>query len=383
MFQYFNIRLNDIRCFNFGHQLFQGGASNKSSFDSDVAVFNMLIKRPGSSSTTSDKSGLHMRAKSRMFSVSSRAESVDGEFKGVKSGRQSVSFEQTRSVPINGHISYPPQEIDTNYQQQGSWRQGPISTSSGTATGRYSEHDDLTQATDHSDNTFPIEPEPKSAALTHNESKSTLGSITDSLVHRAPGGKIDRLPRNIASQEEKDQAGRPRTSRARRKSSHQADSSISDLHPTAALHAKSYLGPDTEFLANYLTDGGGPSPVDSTYLEQQIADYEDGLIGTLSETDSGSSSRPAVPISSPVHYPNAKEYPQADTPSTAKAKIAAASSKSPRQRPCSAKSSKLRAHCSSRSGKCSCSVCILSHNEHVDVSVKCFILPKKLPQAYR
>ena len=337
----------------------------------------MLIKRPGSSSTTSDKSGLHMRAKSRMFSVSSRAESGDGEFKGVKSGRQSVSFEQTG---MNGHISYPPQKGDVNYQQQDSWKQGPISTSSGTATGRYSEHDDLTQATDHDDSTFPIEPEPKSTALTYNESKSTLGSITDSLVHRAPGGKIDRLPRNIASQEEKDQAARPRTSRARRKSSHHADSSLSDLHPTAALHAKPYLGPDTEFLANYLTDGGGPSPVDSTYLEQQIADYEDGVIGVLSETDSGSSSRPAVPISSPVHYPNAKEYPQADTPSTAKAKIAAASSKSPRQRPCSAKSSKLRAHCSSRSGKCSCSVCILSFDKHVDISVRCIRLPKKLPR---
>ena len=53
----------------------------------------MLIKRPGSSSTTSDKSGLHMRAKSRMFSISSRADSGDGGM-GVKSGRQSVSFDQ-------------------------------------------------------------------------------------------------------------------------------------------------------------------------------------------------------------------------------------------------------------------------------------------------
>ena len=308
-----------------------------------------------------------MRAKSRMFSVSSRAESGDGEFKGVKSGRQSVSFEQTG---INGHISYPPQVGDASYQQQGSWKQGPISTSSGTATGRYSEHDDLTQATDHDDSTFPIEPEPKSEALRYNESKSTLGSITDSLVHRAPGGKIDRLPRNIASQEEKDQTARPRTSRTRRKSSHQADSSLSDLHPTVASHAKPYLVPDTEFLANYLTDGGGPSPVDSTYLEQQIADYDEGIIGALSETSSGSSSRPAVPISSPVHYPDAKGYPQADTPSTAQAKIVAAYSKSPRTRPCSAKSTKLRAHCSSRSGKCSCSVCILFFSKMSIISLQ-------------
>ena len=337
--------------FMFGHTLSQGGASEKSSFDSDVAVFNMLIKRPGSSSTTSDKSGLHMRAKSRMFSISSRADSGDGGM-GVKSGRQSVSFDQ--HVMQDQHPSYSrtyslPQGGDAHQQQRA------VSTSSGTATGRYSEHEDLTQATD--DSTFPIEPEPKSIALTFNESHSTLQSITDSLVRRAPGGKVDRLPRNIASQEEVDTSARPRTSHSRRKSSQHGQSSLSELHPTAASHAKQYLGADSEFLATYMTEGGGPSPVDSTYLDQQVADFDEGIIGALSETDSASSSRPAVPISSPVHYPNAKGYPQADTPSTAKAKIEAASSKTPKQRPCSAKSAKLRAHCSSRSGKCSCSVC--------------------------
>ena len=310
----------------------------------------MLIKRPGSSSTTSDKSGLHMRARSRMFSISSRADSGDGGM-GVKSGRQSVSFDQHN---IEQHPSYSRQySLPQDAQQQRA-----VSTSSGTATGRYSEHisehDDNTQATD--DSTFPIEPEPKSIALTFNESHSTLQSITDSLVRRAPGGKVDRLPRNIASQEEIDTSARPRTSHSRRKSSQHGQSSLSELHPTAAPHAKQYLGADSEFLATYMTEGGGPSPVDSDYLQQQVADFDEGIIGALSETDSASSSRPAVPISSPVHYPNAKGYPQADTPSTAKAKIEAASSKTPKQRPCSAKSAKLRAHCSSRSGKCSCSV---------------------------
>ena len=291
-----------------------------------------------------------MRAKSRMFSIGSRADSGDGGM-GVKSGRQSVSFEQHG---LHEQQSYYrpyslPQDGEPHQQR------GAISTSSGTATGRYSEHEDLTQGTD--DSTFPIEPEPKSIALTFNESHSTLQSITDSLLRRAPGGKIDRLPRNMASQEEKDATARPRTSHSRRKSSQQGQSSLSELHPTADAHAKQYLGSDAEYLANYMTDGGGPSPVDSDYLQQQIADYDDGIIGALSETSTASSSRPAVPISSPVHYPNAKGYPQADTPSTAKAKIEAATSKTPKQRPCSAKSAKLRAHCSSRSGKCSCSVC--------------------------
>ena len=351
----------------FCHFALKGGASDKSSFDSDVAVFNMLIKRPGSSSTTSDKSGLHMRAKSRMFSISSRADSGDGGI-GIKSGRQSVSFDQ--QVMKDQHPSYSrtyslPQGGDPQQQRA-------ISTSSGTATGRFSEHEDLTQATD--DSTFPIEPEPKSIALTFNESHSTLQSITDSLVRRAPGGKVDRLPRNIASQEEVDTSVRPRTSHSRRKSSQQGQSSLSELHPTAAPHTNQYLGADSEFLATYMTEGGGPSPVDSTYLDQQVADFDEGIIGALSETDSARSSRPAVPISSPVHYPNAKGYPQADTPSTAKAKIEAASSKTPKQRPCSAKSAKLRAHCSSRSGKCSCSVCFQVSITTLNNSFQIFVL---------
>ena len=304
-----------------------------------------------------------MRAKSRMFQIGSRADSVISGDKcysvpEVKSGRQSVSFEQQRS--LNGQAGYPTQERD----QRG--KHGTLSSSSGTATGRYSEHEDHTQATDHTDDsTFPIEPEPKSLALSYNESHSTLQSITDSLVKRAPGGQIDRLPRNMASQPEKEDASRPRTSRQRRKSTQHGQSSLSELHPTADSHAKSYHGADSEFLANYIVDGGGPSPVDSTYLDQQITDYDDGIIGVLSETSSVSSARLAVPISSPVHYPNAKGYPQADTPSSAKAKIEAASSKSPRKRPCSAKSAKLRAHCSSRSGKCSCSVCILTLHKNI------------------
>ena len=313
----------------------------------------MLIKRPESTSTTSDKSGLHMRAKSRMFSVSSRADSGEG-YAGTKSGRQSVTFDQNG---VNGHNG------DYRYNgQSGNGKHGPISTSSGTATGRYSEHDDsmradLTQATD--DSTFPIEPEPKSEALRFNESHSTLQSMTDSLQKRAPGGKVDRLPRNAASQEEKDT--RPRTSRTRRQSSQHGLSSASELQPPAGQYTKPYYGADSEYLGNYLIDGGGPSPVDSTYLEQQIADYDDGIVGALSEDSSGSSSRPPVPISSPVHYPTEKGYPQADTPLSAKAKIAA--SLSPRKRPSSAKSAKLRAHCSSRSGKCSCSVCITNNSK--------------------
>ena len=294
----------------------------------------MLMKRSGSSSTISDKSDHHARAKSRMFSISSRADSYEGVH-----GRQSVGFEENE---MNGHVPYPNQERDSRRHKKGDLKKGATSSSSGTATARYS---DYTEPAD--DSSFPLEPEPKSVALTFNESHSTLQSITDSLVRRAPGGKIDRLPRNTASAQQ-DQQQRPRTSRTRRKTA--------DLNPTASSHAKDYSIADSEFLANYDIEGGGPSPVDSTYLEQRIADYDEGIIGVLSETSSESSSRPPVPISSPVHYPNAKGYPSADTPASAAAKIAAASAKSPGKRPGSAKTAKLRAHCSNRSGKCSCSV---------------------------